>query len=486
MKQTSISSLKVFAILLIVLGGMVLPSHARDLTDVFSRGSTFAVPGAANPLTTGQAVQQLSSGFAEAVSQAVTQEFPLAAVAPAFTYRYNPAISVFERSSNVPGPIFSERAPTLGPGRWNLSLGYSYIDFSDFNGQSLHRLRSPGLILEGLLDQGVDAGRAADGTPLQVVPIVASRIHTRIDLNAHVFVPTLRYGLTDRWDVSLSIPVVDTFLRVKNTDVPDVEVDFSQFGLLFTKPAVGTPQFRILLNRQTGQRGDIRTTPFIKSTRPGRVLTKTAGSATGVGDITLRSKYHFWDTDGGGAAFGLNLQLPSGEVRDFHGTDETHVSPYLYLSQIVAERFEPHLNIGFDLNTGDVGRSSAIYAVGATALVGKDLGISIDFLGRHEFEGFRFTPTAENLYEGPLLGRSSKTCTAAQPCFVDPTDVQRHVSFLPFFPARFKRNDIADVSFGLRYALGTQGSVFFGGIVPLNDDGLRAGFIPSGGLEYGF
>jgi len=44
-------SLTMLGMLLVVLGGVVPPSSARDLTDVFSRGSTFAVPGAANLLT---------------------------------------------------------------------------------------------------------------------------------------------------------------------------------------------------------------------------------------------------------------------------------------------------------------------------------------------------------------------------------------------------------------------------------------------------
>jgi hypothetical protein len=54
------------------------------------------------------------------------------------------------------------------------------------------------------------------------------------------------------------------------------------------------------------------------------------------------------------------------------------------------------------------------------------------------------------------------------------------------FPEPIKRNDTIDFSFGLRYVLGSSGSIFFGGIIPLNDDSFRADFIPSGGLEYTF
>ena len=73
-------------------------------------------------------------------------------------------------------------------------------------------MHSPGLLLEGALSEGVPFGQTGNGTPLQVVPIVPPRIRTQIDLNAHVMVPTVRYGIMDRWDVSLSIPIVDTLL----------------------------------------------------------------------------------------------------------------------------------------------------------------------------------------------------------------------------------------------------------------------------------
>jgi hypothetical protein len=79
--------------------------------------------------------------------------------------------------------------------------------------------------------------------------------------------------------------------------------------------------------------------------------------------MTLRSKYYLWQTEGGGASLGLNLQLPSGEAQDFHGIDETRLGTFVYLSQVVGERGEPHLNIGVNFNANDVDRSSFLYAV---------------------------------------------------------------------------------------------------------------------------
>jgi hypothetical protein len=307
---------------------------------------------------------------------------------------------------------------------------------------------------------------------------------------------TLRCGITDNWDVGLSIPVVNTFLRVRNEKVQVLDVDPSKAGYVCK------------VNMQTGDRieelgsfdsngrcigdrtkgcipetlEDRKRLPHVKAQSPSTTVNRAAGSATGVGDITLRTKYYFWRNELGGAAFGLNLQLPSGEVRDFHGTGETHLSTLLYLSQVLWDRFEPHLNIGVDFNTDDVDRSSFLYAAGATLLVGTKLGLVVDFIGRNEFSGFPVHVPPQGRVMGLVPDVAPDTCTAEKPCIFGPD----RVTEFPLFSAKIGRNDIADFSFGLRYPLGTASSIFFGGIVPLNDDGFRPDFIPSGGVEYTF
>src|SRR5215470_4390600 len=109
-------SLNVFAFITILQAcssGVLSRSEAKDLTDVLTHGFPSVI--GASDISTG--VTAFAPAFAQAVAQAVTQEVPFAAVAPAYTYHYNPALSIFERSSGVPGPLFSERAPTIGRGQ---------------------------------------------------------------------------------------------------------------------------------------------------------------------------------------------------------------------------------------------------------------------------------------------------------------------------------------------------------------------------------
>lgn len=197
----------------------------------------------------------------------------------------------------------------------------------------------------------------------------------------------------------------------------------------------------------------------------------------------MHAKYHLWRNGLGGAALGLNLQLPSGEVRNFHGTDEPHLSTFLYLSQVLWSRLEPRLNAGLDINVDDVDRSSFLYTIGGTVLVDKKLGFIIDFIGRSEFSRLSTRISKKGIYQGAALIGNPRTCTHERPCFIN---VAKGPIEFPFFPERIKRNDIVYFSFGFRYALTASGTIFFGGLAPIGNDGLRADFVPVGGIEYTF
>ena len=461
--------------------GVISRSEAKDLTDVLGRAFVFQSPtgefdasGEISSLVDFSHISKaVGPAFSSAVARSVAQEFPLVSVAPAFIYHFNPSTDIYERLTGVPGPLFSERALTIGKGQFNFGVGYSFINYSSINGVSLDNIQSPGLISEFFDEKRRIKEHLPTGENLFVIPLTLSRIRTLIDLNAHVVVPTFRYGVTDRWDVSLALPIVSTYLRVRNRAVRTEDLaTFAKEG--------PEGDFRDFVDR-TGKpiEGDLLR--FSKSERPSASLSKASGSATGVGDFLLRAKYQFWQNGFGGGALGLHLQFPTGKVRDFHGTGQTHVITFLYLSQVLRELFEPHLNLGIDFNADNVNQSSFLYAVGATLRVGKKLGLVIDFLGRSEFQRLQVRINPNDTVKGAVLDRALNTCTTEKPCFIK----QDNISF-PALPIRFKRNEIVNFSFGLRYALGTAGSVFFGGIVPLNDDGFRANFIPSGGVEYTF
>src|SRR6266542_4494254 len=55
--------------------------------------------------------------------------FPLASSAGGFTYRFDPELGVLTRTTDSFGPIYTERADTIGQGRFNFGVNYSSFTF---------------------------------------------------------------------------------------------------------------------------------------------------------------------------------------------------------------------------------------------------------------------------------------------------------------------------------------------------------------------
>jgi hypothetical protein len=107
------------------------------------------------------------------------------------------------------------------------------------------------------------------------------------------------------------------------------------------------------------------------------------------------------------------------------------VSAFLNLSQVLRERVEPHLNIGADFHVDAVNHSSVLYAAGVTWRAWPSLGLIIDFLGRSDFARFRIRNPAESRFVDATLDSKPDTCTATQPCFLNPN---RFLAFTLFPP----------------------------------------------------
>lgn len=474
---------------LVVLLGFTSIGEARSLTRALVEGFTFdSVPG--RPFLSGRVAEAFAPSLGSAIAQAVTQQVPLASVSPTFSYRYNETLRLYEPSSTVSGPLFSERALTLGGGRLNLGVAYSYIDFDDLNGNSLNNLQGSSFLTS------INPGRAIPvpsfpgllpGETAFIAPIEFVELRTRLKLQAHIVTTALRYGISDVWDVSPTMPIIHNKLKVTNDAVFRLETDPQQAGLGFTL-LNGRINRQLGFVNANGERVPQEAAELIQSTSAQSRfrLGKESENAAGIGDITLRTKYQVWQTDQGGVALGLNLLLPTGDEDDFLGTGETHVTPQLYASQVLWNRFEPYLNVGLDFNADDVDRSSFVFATGATLQVIDRLALLVNFIGRQEFGRLSIDQGLDDPTAGGVAlvdDRDPATCTVGNPCF---PDVERGAQ--PFFPGArdIKTNFFADVSFGIRYVLSDSGSVFFGAIIPLNDDGFRADFIPSGGIEYTF
>ena len=395
---------------------------------------TASVAGAgklADVFTSGELAGLKMGPIGPALANTVASTYPVASASSGVTYVYNPKLEAFERQAGVLGPIIGERAETIGQGQINVGVSYSSVDFSTINGDSLGNLVNQPSIGGRVVSFPVPGGvTLKDGRFTTFLPV---EVQANIDVQADIGTPSITYGITPDLDVNLSLPLIQTYLNVKvNETVPDPRL----------------PQFMLRDCNPNGPADDPNTCKP-NEIRPTMINHQAADRATGFGDLLLRLKYTILRDKPLDLAAGLGVSFPSGDPDNFQGTGTYQVQPALVVSKIIAERFEPLLNLGVNINADNVDRSSFHWAVGGTAAVYGPLTAAAVFLGRNEFNA-QTDPVSE-----------------------------------PFF-FQINRNDYYDFSFGLRCLFAETGVISANVIVPLNRDGLRADYIPTLEAEYAF
>ena len=276
---------------------------------------------------------------------------PLPSPASGFTYEFDPALGVFNRTTQSFGPILAERAETIGADR--LSVGFTY--------QHFHFDRIEGLDLDSVPAVFTHDDFEQRGGREDVVTTLNS-----IDANVNQFTAFVTYGINNQVDLSLAIPLVSTDLMV----VSDASIQ--RIGT--TDPAVHF--FRAI----DGEIGDHR-------------LFTAFGSANGIGDITIRAKGTLHKTDQHGFAVGLDLRLPTGDEDNLLGTGAPGIQPFAIWSATYGP-FSPHANLGYQWNgfsilagnpsTGEEADlpDNVSYVIGADVGLNSRFTFALDFLGR--------------------------------------------------------------------------------------------------------
>lgn len=421
------------------------------------------IPGslAGNEVITG-ALQPLAG----AIGSQVANQIPALSTSAGYTYKWNEELEVLERSAKTFGPLFSERAVTLGRNKFNVNVSYTYIKFDEFNGKNLDKLTNQvetAFVPEtgtkeyfGLFRPYTDA----NGVERQA----GDRVMLDLDLEAMLFDFSFTYGILDNLDVNIDIPVIRTYLRssVQQT-LPDPRcVGIGNAGCDGALQ-LGGP------NVVDGRGGFFVFPP--ESSRD---------DSLGIGDIHLRLKYGAPFTVPFRMAGLLDLALPTGDAADFQGTGDTRLATTLIGSRDLGSMFEIHSQGGVEFNINDVDRSQARYAVGVTAQVASFMALTVDFLGRSEFGA---QGRIKNTGRLPAVREIDGVDTLTQPL----AELNQNENFKgrPIF-VDIKRNDVLDLAVGGRFAIGERSMILANFLVPLNEDGLRAEFIPTIAVEHNF
>jgi hypothetical protein len=140
-----------------------------------------------------ETLRQLNRGIASQIST-----FPLGSSAASFTYTLDPALGVYNRSTESFGPVFGERPITAGKGKFSFGVNYLNATYDKFEGQELEN--------DDIQLYLIHQDPAGDG---QLGPWFEGdiiRADLSLSLEQHTTALFANYGITDRLDIGVAVP----------------------------------------------------------------------------------------------------------------------------------------------------------------------------------------------------------------------------------------------------------------------------------------
>ena len=351
--------------------------------------------------------------LASSMAQAVGRSLPIVAVSPDIRYEYDYTLNSYVRHVSLGGELFVERAETIGRGHWDLSLVYQHVRFDRFGGQDLHELSDTNAIIE-----------PSTRTPLLSID------HSSIDVEVNEAIFNVIHGVSDRFDLSVSAPLITSSLDVRE-----------------------------------------RLTIFGHQPAPSHVQGHFSATSTGVGDVVLRSKAYVFSGDRILASAGISVTVPTGSLHNLQGVGVTEVTPKLFVSS--RERalrngigMRGEVNLAMVLDTGDVDRSESRWAIAGAFTFSSRATLGVGLLGRDAVR--------------PLFSDRSISFPRCAPT----NDRCDSVASAPLLGFSGRRPDYLDLSVGGRVLLWRDSLVGFANVlVPLSSEGLIAEPTPVVGIE---
>jgi hypothetical protein len=396
---------------------------------------------------------------------------PRASPSSGLVFSWDPAAKVFFSTTDSLGPILGERAETIGKYRVFLGFSYQYFDFDRVDGIKLKQL--PVTITQP--DDDVDAAprvcsiNGDNQTECGFIRDVV-KTNTRLDLKIHQFTTFITFGITNRLDVSVAIPIENVRMASSSTAtiVDNAQSDVYSFPMI------------------PGTCGDVQGGVIT----PGLVNSfSSVQNVSGIGDITLRVKGTAWKGERAGLALGVDIRTPTGDALNFLGAGAAGVKPFVVWSY--RSRISPHLSVGYETNgssliAGDIPTSKKvklpsqlIYSAGADFWLTKWLTTDFDLVGQQVFEADR-TSLTKIAEPGACLDPAG-TCTDP-PGFaapkIDPSIIPTTGSY-----------NSTSASIGVKVRpFGSKNSFVMTGnaLIGINNGGLRSKVVPLIGFSYTF
>jgi len=335
---------------------------------------------------------------------------PLAAPSSGFLFAFQAGVMTQVQTESF-GPLLTDRAETIGRHKLYVGFSYQYFNFDQADGINL---RNFGAVhtheLEPELCNPPNPNvPCLNGEPIFTRDIIATQ--NRIDLKANQYTFVSTFGLTDKLDLSIALPILN------------VRMDMYSTATIYNFEA--QPPFNGRANHQfVVPAADPASQPYVSQFYG---VFYNHDSATGVGDLFFRAKYKAWQGEKSAVAVGADLRFPTGDAYNFLGSGAWGVRPFVTYSR--SGRISPHGTLGFQINSDSILASDITqavttkgelpniltYSAGADFLVMHRLSLTGDFIGQSLFSTPRISQTTYIDFAGnPHLTLSSSRGTVTQ------------------------------------------------------------------------
>jgi len=295
-------------------------------------------------------IVQLNNALNASIATALSI-IPLSSPASGVIVRKDPETGAELPVSSTLGPIFTERAETIGKGKFYVGFSDQDFHFTKFNGDSLNSLK--------ILYPGGDPSKVVLGGPLSTVP---ATFGVGLDVRLSQNITFFTYGVTDRIDVSLGLPTVHSAVSGRTYD-----------GTIYAGNGTGT-------NGSTCWCVNTFTPGYPTLIQP--QIGNAALAKTGLGDVLVRAKGTILRTASAVVAIGGDVRLPTGDESNYLGVGTTVVKPFVAVSFYTKPLrnnivLSPHFDVGWQFS----GKSALGGELQGTLLTQSTSAGNINYIG---------------------------------------------------------------------------------------------------------
>ncbi|MDB4882439.1 MAG: hypothetical protein JWL95_1205 [Gemmatimonadetes bacterium] len=357
---------------------------------------------------------------------------PIGSTSGSETFHFVGGVPV--RTSTSAGPIFAERAQTLGSGRVLVGASRTGFRFATLRGVDMRNIELT-FTHQNVDFPGCSAQFGAD-CKLYGVPVLendAMEFHLSMDLDVSVTSLYVTYGVTDRLDVGIVMPIVQADFRGES-------------------------------NAQIMPFGGTTTAHYFAGTTTNPVLTanrQSLGSAAGLGDVAVRAKLNLRETPDASIAVLVDGRFPTGSQEDLLGSGKFTGRALAILNSRIGE-FSPHVNVGYMHHAGTQQNDAVLGTIGFDQHMADNFTLAADLVTELQVGDSKLTLPGVVTYDVPFRRTLS------------PTNI-------PVI-----RDDIVNGSFGFKLAPARNTIIVLNTLFPLNRGGLRPNLVYTAGVERTF